>query len=52
MPWPSISLAAEVSIYVGIMSVVFNTIRDACSLQVNTMLVDFVGMREHPEELK
>lgn len=46
------SLTAEVSIYIGILSVLSDTIKKACSLQVNILLVDFVGMFEYPEEHK
>lgn len=52
MPWPSLSLTTEVSVYIGVTSVLCNTVRDACSLQVNSVLVDFVGTCEHPEEPK
>lgn len=52
MPWLAIVLTAEVNMYIGILSVRSHTGRNACSLQVNTVLIDFVGMREYPEELK
>lgn len=37
------SLTAEVSIYIGMLSVLSDTIKNACNWQVNILLVDFCG---------